>query len=803
MPAARRAAALVATLGATLAAACSDPAAPGAPPPGAPTSEAAPPTARWSDPASWPSGAVPGEGEDVTVPEGAAILLDVTPPPLGTLAVKGALVFDRRDLALTARRVLVSGALRVGSETRPFDRRAVITLTGTAEEHAAHGLTGKALAVLPGGTLDIHGEPRLAWTRLGATAAAGATQLTLERDADWRAGDRVVVASTDFDPMQYDEAVVASRSGRTLTLAAPLRHPHWGTRQTVAGRAVDERAEVGLLTRNVTVRGDSACAATGFCAHVIAFRGATMRVEGAELTLVGQKLGLARYPLHWHVAHDVDGQYARNNSVWRSFNRCVTVHGSHGASVSGNVCHDHLGHGYFLEDGVETRNTLSGNLGVLGRAPAAGERLLASDATPATFWITNPANAVRGNAAAGSQGWGFWYALPEHPTGMSATDQVWPRRTPLGVFADNVAHSNRSGALDVDHGPRPDGTTEVAWYAPRETPGAESPAVAASFDRFTAFKHRGRAVWLRGRSHRLVEPVLADNGIGATFASSDSYLVGGLVAGETANNATAFPAGFPVRGFEFYDGTVGAQGTLFANYVPSARGPASAFGYNRRNAFPLSTQNFAEGARYDRAEAVYLEDAAPDKDGDKAAVFLDRDGSVTGSAGRYVAANVPLLLTDACAPRPAWNAHVCPLAYGRLAVSSAAAGEAAGPAAVTRDDGVAVTLVGAGNNPASVTTSVPLGRRYVVAGPAPLSRPRVTLGGLRPGEWARVSLPFAGAALTAWRDYWTGSPVTAAASLAELDASAGDRYYLADGVLHLKLVAREGRDYAAVFADAR
>jgi hypothetical protein len=66
-----------------------------------------------------------------------------------------------------------------------------------------------------------------------------------------------------------------------------------------------------------------------------------------------------------------------------------------------------------------------------------------------------------------------------------------------------------------------------------------------------------------------------------------------------------------------------------------------------------------------------------------------------------------------------------------------------------------------------------------------------------------VSLPFAGAALTAWRDYWTGSPVTAAASLAELDASAGDRYYLADGVLHLKLVAREGRDYAAVFADAR
>jgi cell migration-inducing and hyaluronan-binding protein len=258
-----------------------------------------------------------------------------------------------------------------------------------------------------------------------------------------------------------------------------------------------------------------------------------------------------------------------------------------------------------------------------------------------------------------------------------------------------------------------------------------------------------------------------------------------------------------VRGFEFYDGTVGAQGTLFANYVPSARGPASAFGYNRRNAFPLSTQNFAEGARYDRAEAVYLEDAAPDKDGDKAAVFLDRDGSVTGSAGRYVAANVPLLLTDACAPRPAWNAHVCAGGYGRLDVSSGAAGEAVAPAQIARDDGAALALAGVGNGPATVSVSVPLGRRYDLAPAAAPTRPRVVVRNLRPGEWVRVSLPFAAGNLAAWRDYSTSSRVTPAATLAELDASAGDRYYLAGGVLHLKLQARAGRDYAAVFADAR
>jgi hypothetical protein len=84
-------------------------------------------------------------------------------------------------------------------------------------------------------------------------------------------------------------------------------------------------------------------------------------------------------------------------------------------------------------------------------------------------------------------------------------------------------------------------------------------------------------------------------------------------------------------------------------------------------------------------------------------VFLDRDGSVTGTAGRYVAANVPLLcLTGACAPRPAWNAHVCPLAYGRLAVSSAAAGEAPARRGHPRRDGVALTL-GRGEQPGLVT----------------------------------------------------------------------------------------------------
>src|SRR3712207_9323731 len=86
---------------------------------------------------------------------------------------------------------------------------------------------------------------------------------------------------------------------------------------------------------------------------------------------------------------------------------------------------------------------------------------------------------------------------------------VWPRRTPLGAFADNVAHSNAGDGLHVDNGPRPDGSTEGAYYKPRANPTPpasgqpDSAPVEARFERLTAYKNRYRAGWLRGEHHRV------------------------------------------------------------------------------------------------------------------------------------------------------------------------------------------------------------------------------------------------------------------------------------------------------------
>ena len=70
----------------------------------------------------------------------------------------------------------------------------------------------------------------------------------------------------------------------------------------------------------------------------------------------------------------------------------------------------------------------------------------------------------------------------------------------------------------------------------------------------------------------------------------------------------------------------------------------------------MSTANFAGALDFVNATPFYLETPHADKDGDKAAVFLDRDGAVTGAAGQYVVANSPFLATAACTARPDWNA---------------------------------------------------------------------------------------------------------------------------------------------------
>src|SRR5690606_507346 len=84
----------------------------------------------WSDPATWSAGALPQEGDIVTIGAGLDVVLDVSPPALNGVNVDGKLSFaDDKDLELTTEWILLRGELQIGSESDPHTRNATITLT--------------------------------------------------------------------------------------------------------------------------------------------------------------------------------------------------------------------------------------------------------------------------------------------------------------------------------------------------------------------------------------------------------------------------------------------------------------------------------------------------------------------------------------------------------------------------------------------------------------------------------------------------------------------------------------------------
>ena len=52
----------------------------------------------------------------------------------------------------------------------------------------------------------------------------------------------------------------------------------------------------------------------------------------------------------------VHNSYIRGNSIYRSYNRAVTLHGVHYLRIVENVAYKTMGHTFFIEDAVETKN---------------------------------------------------------------------------------------------------------------------------------------------------------------------------------------------------------------------------------------------------------------------------------------------------------------------------------------------------------------------------------------------------------------------------------------------------------------
>src|SRR4029079_3041326 len=157
----------------------------------------------------------------------------------------------------------------------------------------------------------LHGDRGHTWTKLSNTAKAGSTSIEVLDASGWRVGDEIVLASTDFDPRQAERRTISAISGNKLTLDKKLEYMHFG--KTTFD--VDERGEVGLLTRNIRIQASTDAEQSFLGGHVMAMVTSHMVGDGVEFNRRGQNLPLARYPIHWHLGGDAKGQYVRNSAI--------------------------------------------------------------------------------------------------------------------------------------------------------------------------------------------------------------------------------------------------------------------------------------------------------------------------------------------------------------------------------------------------------------------------------------------------------------------------------------------------------
>jgi hypothetical protein len=659
-----------------------------------------PKATRWSDPATWPHHKVPVAGDKVDIPSGKAVLLDVSPPGLNGVTVHGKLSFsDKSDLELTTEWIMVHGELEVGTEAKPHTHKATITLTDNVKDEQLMGMGDRGI-MIAGGTLNLHGDRTNTWTKLASTAEAGSSSIEVLNAAQWRVGDIIVLASTDFDPRQAERRSISAIHGNTITLDQKLEYMHFGK----ITYNVDERGEVGLLTRNIVIQASADAEQTFFGGHVMAMVSSKMYVSGVEFNRMGQNLQLARYPIHWHLMGDAQGQYVNNSAFHDTYNRCVTVHGTNFVHVENNVTYNTVGHCFFLEDGIEHGNEFVHNLAIQTKChtskpcvptnlAAAGENpnyenrqairvsgqastdvLLPSDNTVSSYWITNPDNVYRDNVAAGSDENGFWMSLPEHPNGAFVDTDVskatWPRRTPFREFKGNVAHSNYDGFM-FDRNINANNTFGVTGNAhmPKENPAdPSSKTVETHFENLTSYKNRNGGIWGRGEMHVFSNAKLADNAMDYTHASGSagrdpftSRVVDSLFVGETENignprtdaekaygRSLPKPSmpDFPIRGYEYYDYRHDVVNDTFVNFQDNATRKTGALSYLMYTSAGVSTENSIEGAKFINAKPVYFPPMERKWGNDnlngvawKAAAIHDKDGSVSGIPNSYILLN--------------------------------------------------------------------------------------------------------------------------------------------------------------------
>jgi hypothetical protein len=174
----------------------------------------------------------------------------------------------------------------------------------------------------------------------------------------------------------------------------------------VEGRTVNPRI-ANLTRRLVVASADVREGDANHRAHTIFSHHSHVHLNYVEFRDLGPRGKLGRYPVHFHhLGHAGHGDGLVGSSIWQDVtdagNRFVTVHASQDLAIRGNVGFRSQGHGFFLEDGTEVGNTVTGNLSADVRDGEELAGIKDGSAAPGShhYWLREN-NTADGNIAIG------------------------------------------------------------------------------------------------------------------------------------------------------------------------------------------------------------------------------------------------------------------------------------------------------------------------------------------------------------------------------------------------------------------
>ncbi|XP_058691005.1 fibrocystin isoform X2 [Poecile atricapillus] len=395
---------------------------------------------KWSLPETWngvgkgwagSNGNIPGPGEDVIILPNRTILVDVALPPLRGLYILGTLEFpsNSSNVLSAACVVVLGGVMRVGSLQHPLERDLKLLFLLRASE-GIYCDRLEDINVHPG-SIGVYGQvqiysayPKIPWTHLGTNVAPGNERIFVEDEVDWDQGGDIVISSSSYEAHQAEVLTLKEVHGHNIRIHERLLHRHIGRpHDTEDGRRIPLAAEVGLLTRNVQIQSDVACAGRMLVGHITDSSG--MEFEGALQLLNVQFLNFGPPEFSAIEFRNVSQESSVvSSSISGSCRAGIKAVESSGILLHNNVVFNTTGPGIDLEG---KNHSLIRSLVILSRQPAGSLNWVAGIKVNLATSVS-----LRGNAVAGSERIGF------HIRGQ----ECFPDRE---YCSGNVAHSSLHG----------------------------------------------------------------------------------------------------------------------------------------------------------------------------------------------------------------------------------------------------------------------------------------------------------------------------------------------------------------------